>query len=335
MVGSDTVNFCVRAAMGWLLVAGSMNVWVLIALQAVGGVATAFYSPASTGLVPQTVPARLLQQANGFMSIARYVAFPLGAAVGGVVVATIGAGEALLLDAATYATSALLLVRLRLPERARRAAAPNFIRELREGWHAFTEHTWVWVLTIWISLYFLVTYAPVFVLGPYIAKQSLGGAGAWATIVTGEGIGALVGGILALRFRPRRPWVFVCGIFACSGIQSALLALHSPAAAIAAAAVLAGFGFSFGTVLFETGVQERIAPEKLSRVSAYNWLGAMAFLPMGYALAGPIADAIGMSTYLWFGAGWIVVTTLALMLVRDVREYRPLDVTEAAVVPAT
>jgi len=335
MVVSDTVNCCVRGAMGVLLVAGSMDVWVLIALQAVGGVATAFHSPASTGLVPQTVPPRLLQQANGCMSIARYVAFPLGAAVGGVVVATIGAGQALVLDAATYATSALLLTRLRLPERARRVAAPNFVRELREGWQAFTEHTWIWVLTVWISFYFLITYAPVFVLGPYIAKHSLGGAGAWAAIVTGEGIGALVGGVLALRFRPRRPWVFVCGIFACSGIQSVLLAVEAPVPAIAAAAVLAGFGFSFGTVLFETGVQERVPREKLSRVSAYNWLGAMAFLPTGYALAGPIADVVGISAYLWFGAAWIAVTTLALMLVRDVREYRALAVPEAAAAAAT
>ena len=197
MVASDTANFCVRATMGALLVAGSIDVWFLIALQAVGGAATAFYSPASTGLVPQTVPARLLQQANGFMSIARYVAFPLGAAVGGAVVATVGAGEALLLDAATYGVSALLLGRLRLPERARAATAPNFVRELREGWQAFTEHTWVWLLTGWISLYFLITYAPFFVLGPYIAKNSLGGATSWAIVVTGEAIGSLAGAVPA------------------------------------------------------------------------------------------------------------------------------------------
>ena len=336
MVASDTANFCVRATMGALLVAGSIDVWFLIALQAVGGAATAFYSPASTGLVPQTVPARLLQQANGFMSIARYVAFPLGAAAGGAVVATVGAGEALLLDAVTYGASALLLVRLRLPERARAATAPNFVRELREGWQAFTEHTWVWVLTLWISFYFLVTYAPFFVLGPYIARQSLGGAAAWAVIVTGEGIGALVGGLVALRFRPNRAWVVICGLFVATAVQSVLLAEHAPATAIGAAAVLAGFAFSFGTVVFETGVQQRVAPDKLSRVSAYNWLGAMAFLPTGYALAGPIAGLVGTSRVLWIGAAWVVVTTLALMLVRDVREYRAREpAAEAAPVPVS
>src|SRR6266699_2757819 len=116
MIGSDVANLCVRATMGGLLVSGHARVWQLIVLQAVGGAAVAFYSPASTGLVPETVPTRLLHQANGFMSIARYAAFPVGAAVGGTLVATIGAGYALLLDGATYGTSALLLGGIRLPE---------------------------------------------------------------------------------------------------------------------------------------------------------------------------------------------------------------------------
>lgn len=145
--------------MGVLLVSDHARVWELVALQAVGGAATAFYSPASTGLVPQTVRPELLQQANALMSIARYAAFPVGAAAGGAIVATIGAGVALLLDGATYASSALLLTRLRLAAGARTAAARNLARELAEGWRAFTEHTWVWLLTVWISVYFLVTYA--------------------------------------------------------------------------------------------------------------------------------------------------------------------------------
>src|SRR5436309_3800182 len=128
MIGSDATNLCVRCTMGGLLVRGHARVWELIALQAAGGAAVAFYSPASTGLVPETVPARLLQQANGFMSIARYAAFPVGAAVGGTLVATVGAGYALLLDGATYGTSALLLSMMRLPSTAVTGAATNFVR---------------------------------------------------------------------------------------------------------------------------------------------------------------------------------------------------------------
>ncbi len=322
MIASDAANFCVRAAMGSLLLAGSMDVRVLIGLQAVGGAATAFYSPASSGLVPQVVAAEQLQQANGFMSIARYAAFPLGAAVGGTIVATIGPGWALLLDGGTYAASVLLLTRMRLPERARLGSAPNFVRELREGWQAFTEHVWVWLTTLWISLYFLITYAPFFVLGPYVAKRDLGGASAWAVVVTGEALGSLAGGLVALRLRPNRVLAVLAPLFTTTALQCVLLAVHAPVAAIGAAAVLAGFSFSYASVVWETTLQRVIAPGKLSRVSAYNWLGAMAFLPAGYAIAGPVASVVGVSKLLVFGAAWIVCSTAALLTVPAVRNLR-------------
>jgi predicted MFS family arabinose efflux permease len=321
MIASDTVNFCVRVTMGALLVTGHAEIWQLIALQAVGGAAVAFYSPASTGLVPETVPQRLLQQANSFMSIARYAAFPVGAAVGGTLVATVGSGYALLLDGATYATSAVLLGMMALP-RMKAAPATNFIRELREGWDAFTEHTWVWLLTLWISLYFLITYAPFFVLGPYVAKTSLGGASAWTVVITGEAIGSLAGGIAGFRLRPPRPMLTIGALFMVTALQCVALALEAPAAVIGAAAFLAGFAFAFGTVIWDTSLQSLIPREKLSRVSAYNWMGAMIFLPAGYAIAGPVAERIGVSTSLWIGAAWIVVTTIAVLCVPSVRNFR-------------
>jgi MFS family permease len=322
MVGSDAANVCIRAGMGALLLSGHARVWEIFVLQAAGGAATAFYSPASSGLVPELVNSTHLQKANAYLGIARFLSFPLGAATGGAIVATIGSGTALLVDAGTYAASALLLSGVRLPRRARAAAAPNFVAELREGWQAWTEHTWVWLLNAWIALYFLITYAPFFVLGPYIAKHDLGGAGPWGTVVTGEGVGALAGALVGLRVRPARPWVIVGAIFALTSVQSVLLAAHAHFVLIAAAAVIAGFSFSLGSVIFETGVQRAIAPEKLSRVSAYSWMCAMVFLPLGYALAGPIAAAIGMSAYLVFGAVWIVVTTAFVCAVPAVRNYR-------------
>jgi len=104
--------------------------------------------------------------------------------------------------------------------------------------------------------------------------------------------------------------------------QVVLLPLRAPVAAIASAAVLAGFAFSFGTVVWDTSLQRRVDPAKLSRVSASNWMGAMAFLLAGYAIAGPLAVAIGVSTSLWIGAAWLLLSTTAVMLVRDVREFR-------------
>ncbi|HKC77639.1 MAG TPA: MFS transporter, partial [Gaiellaceae bacterium] len=192
MVGSDVASTAVRTAMGALILSGHAQVWELIALQAVGGSAVAFYSPASYGLVREVVPDEELQQANALLAIARYSAFPLGTAIGSSIVVWIGTGPALLVDAGTYATSALLLSRLDVESIAK--AGAGFFRELREGWSAFVEQTWVWVLVVYVSLYFLLTYAPFFVLGPYVAKHSMDGARSWAFVVTGEGVGALLGG---------------------------------------------------------------------------------------------------------------------------------------------
>ena len=184
MIGSDVASTAVRTTMGVLLLSGHAEIWQLIALQACGGAAVAFYSPASYGLVREVVPEEQLQQANGLLAIARYAAFPLGAAVGGSIVAFIGSGTALLVDAATYATSALLLSRIHVQSIAR--AGAGFLQELREGWSAFVEQTWVWVLVVYVSLYFLLTYAPFFVLGPYIAKHSMDGARSWCARLRGR-----------------------------------------------------------------------------------------------------------------------------------------------------
>lgn len=164
------------------------------------------------GLVREIVSAERLQQANSYLAIACYAAFPLGAALGGTIVTTVGSGTALMFDGATYAASAILLLFVRVESLAR--AGSGVLREMREGWSAFVEHQWVWVLCLWIALYFLLTYAPFFVLGPYIAKQSLGGAALWGVVVTGEGIGALLGSFAGLRLRPQKPlvspWIQVC-----------------------------------------------------------------------------------------------------------------------------
>ncbi len=332
MIGSDVASAAVRTTMGVLLVSGHAQVWHLIALQACGGAAVAFYSPASYGLVREVVPADELQQANGLLAIARYAAFPVGAAIGGSIVALIGPGTALLVDAGTYAASALLLSRIHVKSIAR--AGAGFFRELRDGWSAFVEQTWVWVLVLYVSLYFLITYAPFFVLGPYVAKHSMDGARSWAFVVTGEGVGALLGGIAGLRWRARRPMVTTGLLLMISGAQNLILAFHPTTLLLSLAALGSGFAFALGSVVWDTTLQRKVAPEKLARVASYGWMGAMVFLPAGYALAGPIAAAIGLKTYLVIAAVWIVVSTLFVIRLPAVREVEFDDGTDAVAVTA-
>ena len=331
MIGSDIASTAVRATMGVLLVSGHAEVWHLIALQACGGAAVAFYSPASYGLVREVVPEDELQQANGLLAIARYAAFPLGAAIGGSIVALVGPGTALLVDAGTYATSALLLSRIDVESIAR--AGAGFLQELRDGWSTFVEQTWVWVLVVYVSLYFLITYAPFFVLGPYVAKHSMNGASSWAFVVTGEGIGALLGGLAGLRWRVRgRPMVTTGLLLMLTAAQNLILAFHPTTLLLAPAALCSGFAFALGSVVWDTTLQRKIPPEKLARVASYAWMGAMVFLPAGYALAGPIAAVIGVKAYLVIAAAWIVASTLFVIRLPAVREVGFEDGTDA--VPA-
>jgi MFS family permease len=318
MVGSDVASAVVRTAMGALLISGHAEVWHLIALQACGGAAVAFYSPASYGLTREVVPENELQQANGLLAIARYAAFPLGGAIGGSIVVLVGTGAALLVDAGTYATSALLLSRIDVVSIAR--AGAGFLRELREGWSAFVEQTWVWVLVLWISFYFLITYAPFFVLGPYIAQHSMNGARSWTPVIVGEGVGALCGGLAGLRWRPRRPMVTAGFLLMVTAVQNLILAFHPETLLLTIAAAGSGFAFALGSVIWDTTLQRSIPPEKLARVASYGWMGAMVFLPAGYALAGPVSMVIGIKTTLVLAACWVVVSTLFVVRLRAVRE---------------
>jgi hypothetical protein len=147
------------------------------------------------------------------------------------------------------------------------------------------------------------------------------GAAGWATVLTGEAIGSLAGAVAGIRIKPTRPLLVIGLVFLVTDLQLVLLAAHAPLASIAVAAALAGFAFAFGAVIFDTAIQAGIEPSKLSRVSAYNWMGAMVFLPAGYAIAGPVADLIGISASLWIGAAWLLVSTAAVVAVREVRRY--------------
>ena len=332
MVGSDVASTAVRTTMGLLLLTGHARVWELIALQAVGGAAVAFYSPASYGLVREVVPDEELQQANALLAIARYAAFPLGAAIGGPIVAFVGSGTALLVDAGTYAMSALLLSQLKVESIAR--AGAGFFRELKEGWSAFIEQTWVWVLVLYVSFYFLITYAPFFVLGPYVAHHSMDGARSWFPVVIGEGVGALLGALAGLRWRPRMPMVTTGFFLMVSAVQNLILAFHPTTPLLTPAAAGSGFAFALGSIVWDTTLQRAIPPEKLARVASYGWMGAMVFLPAGYALAGPISMAIGIKTYLVIAAAWIVVSTLFVIRLRAVREVGAPEPTDALPAPA-
>jgi MFS family permease len=322
MVTADLSRVATQGLLAALLVGGSPPIWLVGVLSAATGAATGFFNPASTGLLPAIVAPELIQQANGLRVTAMSAGEIAGPAVAGVVVATAGPGWAIGADAATFAVSAALLAGLRLPPRAERVeAASSFLADLRGGWDEFRSRRWLWMLVCSAAVGNLV-WGAWSSLGPVVAKAHLGGAGPWGAVLAAMGVGALAGGLLAIRLDPRRPLIaasLTAGLFA---VPLALLAIPAPVVVLAVGAVLAGLAMMFGNSTWESTVQRHIPAESLSRVSAYDWFGSLAFQPVGLAIWGPISAAIGITASLWIAAGGWVAVTIGLISVRDIRTLR-------------
>ena len=238
MIGADLVRLGSQGLTATLLIAGHAQVWELAALQAVVGLASAFFYPAVTGLTPMLVGPEHLQQANVLRGISQAAGGIAGPAIAAALVATVGSGWALAVDAASFGVSAAALAALRLPPHAH-LAAQRFFGDLRDGWSEFRSHTWLWAGVIAAGLGNML-WAPFSVLGPAIAKSSLGGPSAWALITGCSGAGAFIGGLVALRLRPRRPFRTAFVAYLPFGSPLALLAVRAPAPVVAVAALAGG-----------------------------------------------------------------------------------------------
>ena len=321
MVAADVARFGSQAILAALLLAGHASVWQVALLQVVHGAASGFFYPASTAFVPMAVSAERLQQANSLLGLAKSAGNIAGPALAGILVVAASPGWAIAVDAATFGLSAAFLVAMRVP---RQAPSPSrsFTQDLREGWGEFRSRTWLWVIVLAASLVNLL-YATVTVLGPKVAEDELGGAGAWALIVTLSGVGSVAGGLVALRLRSDRPLFVGSAALACFCLTPFALALVLPVWAIVLTGFLGGAGVSLFVALWETTLQRHVPAASLSRVSAYDAFGSLTLYPLGLALAGPVAAVLGTSATLWLAGACILAVTTAVLAVRDVRSLPP------------
>jgi len=322
MLSSDVVRAGAQGTSAALLLGGTAHVWELAALQAVYGGARAFFGPASVGIVPELIAAEDLQDANSLMGVAENLSSVVGPALGGVLVVAAGAGWGLAFDAGAFLFSAVSLSLMRLADVSRPERRSAFL-ELREGWRAFAGRKWLWVSVAALPLILVVVFAPLDVLGPDVARAHLGGAGAWAAISTATGIGAALGGAVGFRWHPRFPLrvAFLLTIVAEPPLLI-LLGRGELLPLIVLFGLLSGLTASFFNVLWFTALQREIPADEISRVSSWDHLGSYALQPIGLALVGPIAIAIGIPTTLYLAAGAGVLLTLGVLSVRAVRDFQ-------------
>jgi MFS family permease len=329
MVVTDLARFVLHGVLAGLILSGSVRIWQIVVVEALFGTAEAFSRPASSGLLPQTVPEPEIQEAKAVMSILDNTAEFLGPAIGTALVLGIGAGPAFALDAASFLLSAALLTRVR--PRARVAAAherPRRARlraELGEGFREVRSRTWVWATLAAFCVALFAGLAPWFVLGPVVAREQYGSIAVFGVVASALGAGTVVGSLVGTRWRPRYPMrVAMLSILLWPG-SAILFAAGVTLVLVVPVTALAGTGIALFDVWWETALAERIPPHLLSRVSSYDWMVSLGLLPLGYLVAGPLAEALGPVEVLLGGSTVAILAYLAGLLPRATRtlERRP------------
>jgi MFS family permease len=325
MLASDLTRASVQACTAAILLAGVAEVWMLVVLSAIYGTGSAVFGPALNGLIPQTVEPRQLQKANALLALTRSIATVAGPALAGVIIALAGTGEAIALDAATFAVSALCLLRLRERPVAAQAAAgapDGFLSQLRAGWREVRSRTWLRRGLAAISAYHVVVLPAVYVLGPVLAARELDGASSWAFIVSAFGVGAIAGNVIALRFRVRRPILVAAVALVVASLQAAIIGSGLGTVGIGLLEVVAGAAAGLFFTFWDMSLQEQVAPGAVARVSSYDFAVSLGLMPLGLALAGPVADAAGLHETLWAMSAVGVASALAWLSAPSVRRLR-------------
>ena len=321
MIGADLVRLGTQATTAVLLFAGTAHVWQLAMLQGIAGAAAGFFNPASKALIPQTVSAGRLQQANALISLSRSTTNVFGPALAGAIVAVAGGAWVFAIDAGSFLFSVIFVAAMHVTPYAK-PAAQRFWRDLAEGWQEVRRHNW---LTAGFLGYAIGNFGVgiYIVIGSLVAIDHLGGAPAWGLIVGSAALGGVVGGFVAYRIRPSHPVAMAFAIWTLCALPPFALIRPFPLPVVMATGLLFGGSILVGNTLFDTAMQQEVEPGRLARVASIDLLLSLCLMPAGQVLAGPISGSIGVeATLVVAGTLMCVPNFLVLVFVPEVRSVR-------------
>ncbi len=319
LILADLLAMCSQLTIAYCFLSGSASVPILVGLMLISGSATALSTPAAMGFITQMVEQDELQAANALLGVARNSALMMGAALAGILVASFGAGITLAIDGISFGISAVLILSLK-PKAQVHPAAASLLEDMRLGWHEFISHTWLWSIVLQFSMIVAAMEAVFGLVGPAVTRAQMNGPIDWGIISAGFGLGTLIGGLLALRIEVKRPMLVAtfCTFLFC--VVPLSLSVPLSVWVIASLAFVEGIAGQFFAVLWYTTLQKMVAPHMLSRVSAYDHLGSMVLAPLGIIAAGFLYESMGFRTTLLIASAAIVLPSLCVLAVRDVRE---------------
>jgi MFS family permease len=312
------------AALAALALSGAIEVWHIAVLAAAYGTGAAFFAPAFDALVPDIVPSERLAQANALDQLVRPLVFRMaGPALGGLLVASGGAGLVFALDSASFVVSAGTLMLVRVAAGPRPERAPSVLRELGEGWRFVRGRVWLWATFASAAIAYLCFMGPVEVLLPYLVKNELeGSARDLGMVFAAGGIGSVACALaMGQRDIPRRGISFIYASWTLATLAVAGYGLSSAMWQLMLAALAFNALETAGTIVWATLKQRHVPRAMLGRVSSIDWLISIGLLPVSFALTGPVAEAIGTrGTLVAAGVVGAVVTCAAFFVpgMRDV-----------------
>lgn len=316
--GTDILGAFVVGLGAVLIITGNANVPLLAANGFLLGALHAMWQPAFRGVMPQIVPRERLQAANAVNGVVANLTYVAGSALAGILVATIGSGWAIMIDACSFLVAGILVWRLRRLDRPVDTASSP-LADLRAGWSEFVSRRWMVVTVAGFSAFFLSFEAFLGVIAPVQMKQSLGGAPDMALMMAGWGVGGFLGMILAVRLRPARPMRAAWAVMPVQAIWMLAVAVPLAPVLLFAAAVLSGAAIDLTFTFWGTVLQTQVPEEMVSRVGSFDSLGVALFGPLGLVIAGPLVDAHGASTVAVLAAVLALAASVVPLSNRGVR----------------
>ena len=318
MEGSAAACVLTQASVAVLLLGDWATVPVLAAFGVVNGCLGALNSPSSAAMTRMTVPPELLPSAVALRGLLQTGAQVVGYAIGGVLVAAVGSGWAIAVDAATFAIAALCYSRLRVPHTRPDGVRQSFLADLGDGLREVLRHTWLWLLIGQALLYHLFYGGAQAVLGPIVVGDQLGRP-AWGVALGMLMAGFVVGGLVALRWRPRHGLFAGTALLSLTAAFPLAMALSDHLVPILLGAFLHGLGLQLFDVNWEVSIQQNVAEDKLARVYSLDMVGSFVARPLGLVVTGPVAEVVGFDRWLVVVGGVMGGSALLCLLSPDVR----------------
>jgi DHA3 family tetracycline resistance protein-like MFS transporter len=325
MVWADVIRAVAIGLIGFLSIAGVLEIWHVAVLIVFVGIGDAFFNPASTAIVPDVVPEEDLLKANALRAtLMPLMVRMIGPALAGFVIAAVGSGWAFVIDAGTFVVSAAAVIAMR-PRRMHHeggAGVGETLRQVREGLAFVGRYPWLWATLVGALLSLLVFFGPVETLLPFLVKNRLNlGPESLGLIFAVGGIGAILTGLAIGQLGLPRKRVTV--MYAAWSIGIALLAVYGLMTELWQALLISFVTqalFQVGQVTWTTLLQTLVPRRLLGRVTSVDWMMSTGLVPVSFALTGPIAESFGAAETMVASAVLGGVIFAALLFVPGVRD---------------